>query len=113
MLTRPVYVRSEWTLRWFFPFPLPGNRFAFFPSLSAGYRLSEEAFMQPLKPYLSTLKLRGSWGMIGNQDVGTNRYVSTLSSSTDSWIIDGKKVQSTQKPDYRIFCFDLGESCNI
>ena len=93
-----------------------GNRFAFFPSLSAGYRLSEEAFMQPLKPYLSTLKLRGSWGMIGNQDVGTNRYISTLSSSTDSWIIDGKKVQSTQKPTIvssaltweKVATFDIG-----
>lgn len=54
--------------------------------------------MQSLKPYLSTLKVRGSWGMIGNQDVGTDRYISTLSTSVDSWIIDGKKVQSTQKP---------------
>ena len=36
--------------------------------------------------------------MIGNQDVGTDRYISTLSTSVDSWIIDGKKVQSTQKP---------------
>ena len=75
-----------------------GNRFGFFPSLSAGYRLSEEAFMQSLKPYLSSLKIRGSWGMIGNQDVGSDRYVSTLSTVTDSWIIDGKKVQSTQMP---------------
>ena len=75
-----------------------GNRFGFFPSMSAGYRISEEPFMQSLKPYLSTLKIRGSWGMIGNQDVGTDRYISTLSTSVDSWIIDGKKVQSTQKP---------------
>lgn len=75
-----------------------GNRFGFFPSMSAGYRISEEPFMQSLKPYLSTLKIRGSWGMIGNQDVGTDRYISTLKTSADSWIIDGKKVQSTQKP---------------
>lgn len=75
-----------------------GDRFAFFPSFSAGYRISEEAFMAPLKPYLSTLKLRGSWGMIGNQDVGTDRFVSTLITAQDSWIIDGQKVQSTQMP---------------
>lgn len=75
-----------------------GQRFAFFPSMSAGYRISEEAFMQSLKPYLSTLKLRGSWGTIGNQDVGTDRFISTLSTSQDSWIIDGQKVQSTQMP---------------
>ena len=75
-----------------------GQRFGFFPSMSAGWRASEEAFMQPLKPYLSTLKIRGSWGMIGNQDIGTNRFISTLSTSTDSWIIDGEKTQSTGMP---------------
>lgn len=74
------------------------SRFGFFPSMSAGYRISEEAFMQSLKPYLSTLKIRGSWGMIGNQDVGPDRYISTLATASDSWIIDGKKVQSTGKP---------------
>lgn len=75
-----------------------GQRFAFFPSLSAGYRISEEAFMQPLKPWLSSLKLRGSWGMIGNQDVGTDRFVSTLTTGQDSWIINGLHTQSTLKP---------------
>ena len=77
--------------------------------MSAGYRISEEPFMQSLKPYLSTLKVRGSWGMIGNQDVGTDRYISTLSTSVDSWIIDGKKVQSTQKPTIVSSTY-LGES---
>lgn len=75
-----------------------GQRFAFFPSMSAGYRISEEKFMKALKPYLSSLKLRTSWGMIGNQDVGTDRFISTLSSTEDSWVIDGQKVQSTQMP---------------
>lgn len=75
-----------------------GQRFAFFPSMSLGYRVSEEAFMQALKPYLSSLKLRGSWGTIGNQDVGTDRFVSTLTTQQDSWIIDGQKVQSTAMP---------------
>jgi len=75
-----------------------GQRFAFFPSMSAGYRITEEPFMQSLKPYLSTLRLRGSWGRIGNQDVGTDRFVSTLTTSQDSWIINGQKVQSTSMP---------------
>ena len=75
-----------------------GQKFAFFPSMSAGYRISEEAFMQKLKPYLSSLKFRASWGMIGNQDVGTDRFISTLSTTQDNWVIDGQKVQSTQMP---------------
>ncbi len=75
-----------------------GQRFAFFPSMSAGYRISEEKFMNALKPALSSLKIRASWGMIGNQDVGTDRFISTLTTQQDSWIIDGQKVQSTQMP---------------
>lgn len=54
--------------------------------------------MQKLKPYLSSLKFRASWGMIGNQDVGTDRFISTLSTTQDNWVIDGQKVQSTQMP---------------
>ncbi|MDR0973522.1 MAG: TonB-dependent receptor [Prevotellaceae bacterium] len=75
-----------------------GSRFAFFPSGSIGWRVSEEAFMEDLKPVLSTLKLRGSYGSIGNQNVGTDRFVSTLTTSSDSWIIDGQKTQSTGRP---------------
>lgn len=59
----------------------------FFPSASAGWIVSEESFMQPLKPYLSTLKLRGSWGQIGNQDVGTNMFLPILTPTTTTWII--------------------------
>ena len=44
-----------------------GNRFGFFPSFSAGWRLSEEPFFDV--PWISELKLRGSWGQMGNQDI--------------------------------------------
>ena len=43
------------------------NRFGFFPSFSGAWRISEEAFMQKTRDYLSNLKLRISWGSIGNQ----------------------------------------------
>ena len=59
----------------------------FFPSASAGWIMSEENFMQGLKPYLSTLKFRGSWGQIGNQDVGTNMFRPILSPTTTTWIV--------------------------
>lgn len=75
-----------------------GHRFAFFPSASVGWRVTEEPWMQNLKPYISSLKLRASYGMVGNQDVGTDRFISTLSTSTSSWIIDGQKVQSASSP---------------
>jgi TonB-linked SusC/RagA family outer membrane protein len=45
------------------------NRWGYFPSLSAGWRISEESFMESLRGSLSNLKLRASWGKLGNQDV--------------------------------------------
>lgn len=44
----------------------PKHRYGFFPSASAGWRLSEEAFFQPLKSVIDEFKLRGSWGQLGN-----------------------------------------------
>lgn len=54
-----------------------GHRWGFFPSLSAGWRLSEEAFMKNVK-WLSNLKLRGSWGQLGNQNIGNYPYQEVL-----------------------------------
>lgn len=49
----------------------PDNRWGVYPSFSAGWRISEEKFFAPLKNLLTDLKFRGSWGMLGNQDVGS------------------------------------------
>ena len=45
-----------------------GNRWGYFPSFSAAWRISEENFMEGARSWLSNLKIRGSWGMLGNQD---------------------------------------------
>lgn len=50
----------------------PGNRFGFFPAFSAGWILTEEKFMEPVKPWLSYLKLRASYGIVGNDLVSNN-----------------------------------------
>ena len=51
------------------------NRFAFFPSVSAGWRISQEKFMAGASSWLDDLKLRVSWGQTGNQDINaTARY---------------------------------------
>ena len=52
----------------------PDNRWGYFPSLSAGWRVSEEAFMESTKDWLQNLKIRGSWGQLGNQDALTDYY---------------------------------------
>ncbi|MCD8079706.1 MAG: TonB-dependent receptor [Bacteroides sp.] len=66
------------------------NLWGFFPSASAGWIVSEEAFMQPVKPWLSHLKVRASWGTIGNQDVesSSEKYVflPILSSTSSEWV---------------------------
>lgn len=50
----------------------PGKRFGLFPAVSAGWVLTEENFMQPLKPWLSYFKLRASYGVVGNDRVSGN-----------------------------------------
>ena len=50
------------------------NRSGLFPSVSAGWRISEENFMAATRTYLDNLKIRASWGMLGNQDVGSSNY---------------------------------------
>ena len=56
----------------------PGKRYAFFPSASAGWRISQESFMQPLKKVVDELKLRASWGRLGNQNIGTYPFVTSV-----------------------------------
>ncbi|QXV65603.1 TonB-dependent receptor [Mucilaginibacter sp. 21P] len=54
-----------------------GNRASFFPSVSAGWIVTQESFMEPLRNSLSTLKLRASYGTVGNQNVNNYQYQTT------------------------------------
>ena len=56
------------------------KKFGTFPSLAAGWRISEEDFFEPIRPFLPNLKLKGSWGILGNQNISNYPYQSTLSS---------------------------------
>ena len=59
------------------------NKYGTFPSVSLGWRISEEAFMKSTKSWLDNLKLRASWGQTGNQEISnTARY--TLYTTTGS-----------------------------
>lgn len=62
---------------------LPGKRWGFFPSFSAGWRVSEESFYEPLRGVVDNLKIRASYGKLGNQDIGSSYfpYLSAISSS--------------------------------
>ncbi len=63
-----------------------------YPSFSAGWRVMEESWMQWAKPVVSSLKIRGSWGMIGDQSVSNSLYVPTMGGAELDWIQDGSKL---------------------
>ncbi len=67
------------------------HKWGTFPSFSAGYIISNEKFMDAAKTAarLSFLKIRGSWGSIGNMNVGGNSYLRTMSASPSNWWIGG------------------------
>ncbi len=54
-----------------------GNKWGVFPSFSAGWRVTEEDFMNSLG-IVNNLKLRGSWGQLGNQNIGYYKFSSTV-----------------------------------
>jgi len=62
----------------------PGNKYGLFPSFSAGWRISEEEFMENALPWIYHLKLRGSWGELGNQQIGAYPYQAILSSGANA-----------------------------
>ena len=70
-----------------------GNRSGVFPSFSAGWRISEENFWSVLKPYVPSLKIRGSWGLVGNNRIGAYQYMQTV--SVKNGISFGDKLAQT------------------
>ena len=64
-----------------------GYRFGFFPSVAVGWLLTNESFMQPVTEVLTKFKIRGSWGLVGNDKISSDdsrrfAYLSTISSAT-------------------------------
>ena len=55
-----------------------GHRFGTFPSVSAGWNISNEKFMESTASWLNFLKIRGSWGRVGNQNVDNYQYLAPI-----------------------------------
>ncbi len=100
-----------------------GDKWAFFPSFSAGYRFSQEAYWDKLRDVVSNGKLRVSYGSVGNEDVYTSNYypyaalISSTATSNVHWLdSSGAKVFMFGMPDWvsssltweRISTFDIG-----
>ena len=80
---------------------LGGNRWGLFPSFSAGWNIAREAFFEPLADKISSLKLRGSWGQLGNNNLNA-RYPFYQSMPTgvasSGWLIGGQKLNTAGLP---------------
>lgn len=72
------------------------NRFGFFPSASAAWRVDKESFFHI--EAISQLKLRGSYGKLGNQSVGYYNYIPSMSAATGNYLIDGVVPQRINPP---------------
>ncbi|MDE6535506.1 MAG: SusC/RagA family TonB-linked outer membrane protein, partial [Muribaculaceae bacterium] len=94
---------------------LSNNKWAYFPSVAAAWTISNEKFMQDVTPVMNNLKLRASWGIIGNQDIGpyqtlellaaANVYYGTTSPNTGFW---ANKMPTPDLRWERTNQFDLG-----
>jgi TonB-linked SusC/RagA family outer membrane protein len=96
----------------------PSNRWATFPSVSAGWVLTEEPFMASTSSYLSFLKIRTGWGQNGNERIGQFNYTATLSggsnytfgNGTNEVIYNGVKPSKLTNPEVK---WETSEQFNI
>lgn len=77
----------------------PSNRFAFFPSLSAGWMITEEKFMRPLQKWIDMIKFRASWGRIGDDSIG-GRWL-----YQDQWALGGNYPMGDINPQNSPYTF--------
>ncbi len=76
----------------------PKNKYGFFPSASIGWRISNENFFLPLRNTINDLKLRASYGAIGNESIGNYAYMQIISLTNSngtptSYILNNTPVQ--------------------
>lgn len=85
---------------------MEGHRWGFFPSLSAGWRISEESFFRQAKKLVDNLKIRASYGTLGNQDILNTYYpyAASISSGYGYWFDKklGSGVAQTQVANEKI-----------
>ncbi|WP_430811081.1 MULTISPECIES: SusC/RagA family TonB-linked outer membrane protein [unclassified Carboxylicivirga] len=66
------------------------ERWGFFPSASAGWNMSHESFWKPISHVVGSFKIRGSWGVLGNQNTNSYYpYFQNMSIANGNWVVDG------------------------
>tara|TARA_R110002096_G_scaffold266755_3_gene460443 strand:+ start:937 stop:4095 length:3159 start_codon:yes stop_codon:yes gene_type:complete len=76
------------------------DRFGLFPSISAGWRISKEGWMSGTNDWLSDLKLRASFGELGNQLLGNNfyPYVPSLNIGNSNYVLNSGEIPTVSPP---------------
>ena len=69
-----------------------------FPSFSAGWNVANEKFMESTKDWLSQFKIRGSWGIIGDQTVSNSLYIPTMGGANTAYLDGEKKLYYFRTP---------------
>ena len=92
------------------------KRFGMFPSVSAAWRISQEDFMKDMDKTISNLKLRFSYGSIGNQNISPYQWLPGMNIRKSSWYVNGAYVYTLDTPDLvsnaftweKVKTFDIG-----
>ncbi|XOV91588.1 MAG: SusC/RagA family TonB-linked outer membrane protein [Bacteroidota bacterium] len=74
------------------------ERYGFFPSISTGWRISNESFWGVSEKFISNLKIRASYGSLGNGNIASYVYQEQFSISQSDLILGGVKPQTTSRP---------------
>lgn len=73
-------------------------RNGFFPSVSAGWSIANEPFMEKATSFLSAFKLRGSYGTLGNQNIDAYSYYATMGIENAKWLYEGSIPKTEKAP---------------
>lgn len=80
-----------------------GHKYGVFPSISAGWRISEEKFWSPVEDVIGNFKIRASWGQLGNQNIGVypfDTFYQPVTFVFNNRSVDGRVL--TTLPNYEI-----------
>ncbi|MBQ0096353.1 MAG: TonB-dependent receptor [Bacteroidales bacterium] len=76
------------------------NHWGWFPSFSAGWRIDKEKFFNVDRNLVSLLKLRASYGILGNENIGDYQYMATMARGNYTYSFAGEKVTGSAISDY-------------
>lgn len=95
-----------------------GHRWGLFPSVSGGWRISEEPFFEPARDIVNNLKIRASYGSLGNQNVSDYSYMRTISQKSFSAFTFGEgstnaKYSTISSPNSSELTWETTQQYNI